>query len=439
MWRCVVVLVCGAGCATGGAAVQSEGLTPEQVAALGPGEALSNDELAQAWASEAPGAAGQGPRRAEPAPVTTAAGPERGQRHRAALAAGRAALEAGKLDEAAAAASEVVAGAAVLTGRERHEAGQLAFAVERARGSSGAALEAALAWRRGCGPQELDACRAKALAALGQLPGKDAKDLRTLLREAEGCLAGKEPLACLGKVDRAARLARDEVLAGRAGLARAMAEKDEARRLAALGRVEDRCTAPGCLTVRRRALAAVAALATGQGDSTAAVRALIKENQLAASAVEPELRPWVRSSQLDEACQRLDAAEGAGACRRLEKAMVGSWSFRDFSQKKAGTGLPVELVREVNQHYAPLLEACLTEEARRLGSTEGREYEVSWAVHNDGRVYDAHLRSDLDRTPLADCLRAQFALWRYPRFDGEYQHVQQRFNVRAGVRSATWR
>jgi len=59
-------------------------------------------------------------------------------------------------------------------------------------------------------------------------------------------------------------------------------------------------------------------------------------------------------------------------------------------------------------------------------------YGVRWIVLNDGHVDAVHMdRKDKDQTPLAECLRAQFAVWRYPRYRGEWQHVEQRFLVSA--------
>lgn len=60
------------------------------------------------------------------------------------------------------------------------------------------------------------------------------------------------------------------------------------------------------------------------------------------------------------------------------------------------------------------------------------EYEVRWMVLNDGRVGDVHLKRKTDEeSPLGQCLRDQFAVWRYPKYQGEFQHVEQRFTVSA--------
>jgi hypothetical protein len=62
---------------------------------------------------------------------------------------------------------------------------------------------------------------------------------------------------------------------------------------------------------------------------------------------------------------------------------------------------------------------------------DAQKFDVRWVVFSDGRVGEAHLRKDIDTWPLADCLRAQFVNWRYPRFEGDYQDVGQSFTVHA--------
>jgi hypothetical protein len=110
-------------------------------------------------------------------------------------------------------------------------------------------------------------------------------------------------------------------------------------------------------------------------------------------------------------------------------------TFHDYSREApSGEGLSAEQVSMVNEHFAPLLQDCLVEQAKRMTPPDAQRFEVRWVVFNDGRVGEAHLRRDLDQTPLAKCLRAQFAGWRYPRYEGEYQNVEQAFTVTANER-----
>ncbi|MGQ0506494.1 MAG: hypothetical protein ACT4TC_14370, partial [Myxococcaceae bacterium] len=62
-------------------------------------------------------------------------------------------------------------------------------------------------------------------------------------------------------------------------------------------------------------------------------------------------------------------------------------------------------------------------------------YRVKWLVTNEGRVEKAHLeRKDKDEGPFGECLRENFRVWRYPQYHGEWQHVEQAFNLQARER-----
>ena len=90
------------------------------------------------------------------------------------------------------------------------------------------------------------------------------------------------------------------------------------------------------------------------------------------------------------------------------------------------------MVEEVNAHYGPTLQDCLKAEAQRLTPPAREEYTVRWVVLNDGHTAQVHLgQQHRDQGPLAACLRKRLADWRYPRFKGEWQHVEQTFNIDA--------
>ena len=92
-------------------------------------------------------------------------------------------------------------------------------------------------------------------------------------------------------------------------------------------------------------------------------------------------------------------------------------------------------VRTVNEHYSVSLQECLSAEAARLKPPAYETYQVVWMVGNDGHVDQVHMaRKDQDETELAMCLRRVFVVWRYPRYDGEAQHIQQSFTVSAHER-----
>jgi hypothetical protein len=386
----------------------------------------SDDDLERAW-SAPPGSAAASPEisvRDSPKPV------DHRTPFREALSTAQAALGARRFDDARGAVRTALAKSAPLPPEERDLAWALAFKVEHTAADAARTRELALEWRRACvtGP-----CRSRAVAALAQIAGQ--APLAKRLREAEACLTQAERARvvppCLARVSDPTG---DDVFAARVALVRAWGEKVEARRTAALLRVEASCTtSPGCLGVRRAALAKLASRAL-ETDPQLAVKYLVRDGQLLASQVSPELQAWARTSELDAACARLDARAGAGACRALERQLSGGWTFRDYSLEHAGEGLTPDRVRMVNEHYAPLLQACLTEQARRLTPPDAQTFELRWTVHNDGRVRDAHLRPDLDQLPLAKCLRAQFSSWRYPRFEGELQNIEQAFTVTANRR-----
>jgi len=146
-------------------------------------------------------------------------------------------------------------------------------------------------------------------------------------------------------------------------------------------------------------------------------------------------RRWARTPEWDAACRAYEEKAGAGAGRAMEQRLLGTYVFTDFSRRTSGDGLDGDTVRTVNAHYEPLLQPCLAEQARRLVAPDAMEFMVYWMVFNDGRVGEVHLRRDLDETPLAKCLKGSFSDWRYPRYQGEWQHVEQKFMVRA----TTWR
>ncbi|MEW6435329.1 MAG: hypothetical protein AB1730_27865 [Myxococcota bacterium] len=401
--------------------------------------APKDDDLAQAWApvEAKPVAEPSAASRVEPLPEP----PDRRGPFRDAMAEAQRALHDKELDAAKAAADRACAEAADLASDERTKAWALAFKVSLAMKDAEAATETALAWRRACGPDGVDTCRAQVFRALGQvakLKGANAAALKALaksLQEADTCVAQAERAAnappCLSAAEKTAHKHRDELLSAQVLYAKALAEKNEAKRPALFAKAEARCQSPWCAGLRRKALAKQQALALAANDLEGAVKLAMRDLAVATSLVEPGLRLWVRPPELDRLCAKYDAARGAGACRRVEKDVTGQWTFRDFSKDRPSEALSPDQVKAVNEHYAPLLEECLSEQAQRLTPPDAQRFQVSWTVQNDGRVREAHLRRDLDDTLLARCLRRQFSAWRYPRFTGELQHVEQSFLVSA--------
>jgi hypothetical protein len=162
----------------------------------------------------------------------------------------------------------------------------------------------------------------------------------------------------------------------------------------------------------------------------------LQEARVAFAALAPEQAVQARTELVEHACAALDARDGTGSCRKLERETVSPLALKDFSQKTLkGEGLPPASIKEVNDSFGVMIQECLKGEADRLKPPESEHYGLSWVVRNDGRVGEVHLdKKDADEGLLAQCLRAQFALWRYPRYHGELQHVEQRFVVSARER-----
>jgi hypothetical protein len=146
-----------------------------------------------------------------------------------------------------------------------------------------------------------------------------------------------------------------------------------------------------------------------------------------------------RTSEVERACAALDSRAGPGHCRHVLHEAEGHYTLKDlkdFSKQTAkGEGLTPEAVKEVHDVFGGMIQDCLISEADRLEPPQSERYTLSWVVRNDGRVDQVHLdKRDRDQGPLALCLRGQFTLWRYPRYRGELQHVEQAFVVSARER-----
>ena len=283
-------------------------------------------------------------------------------------------------------------------------------------------------WYEACGPELLELCRGEASHALDKANHTKHADVA----KREQCLSRSEragrPDACLGSVG------GDAVTRTRAALVAAIAERGEVRRVK-LERVATTCVDKRCTRLRERALKLLSKDAVTQNDLDHAAQYALKAVKVVAENADASERLYARDADVDELCTKLDTRSGAGTCRKLERSLNGELTFRDFSKDSAGAGLDADIVRRVNAHYAPLVENCLTEQALRLAPPNNAErYEVRWVVINDGRVTGVELLKEAPSHPLGLCLKKQFELWRYPRYDGEFQHVEQAFTVTAAVR-----
>ena len=352
-----------------------------------------------------------------------------------AFAAAKARVGANDLAGARKALPEVEKLALQVGPPETLEARELAFHAADKKG----APKLAERWLLACGPEDVEPCRAKALAALPKARAAPFKSADDCLRGAEARLKdtpSKAP-ACLDKALPVFRKSKDFLMVASVQLLQGLFLAADPKKTAAaqkgLEQAQKTCAEPRCVQVRRRALRELVALHLREEKPEPAARAALSELALLTATLPPARRPYVRTPTVDTACAALDKASGKGACRRLEKSLNGRYTFQDFSQTVLRNGLPQDQMAQVNEHYGVLIEACLAAEAARLVPPDSAIYRVRWMVLNDGRVDAVHV-DGADNGPLAACLREQFGTWRYPIYQGEWQHVEQSFAIRASSR-----
>lgn len=310
------------------------------------------------------------------------------------------------------------------------------------------ATSSAEQWLLSCGPGAPDVCRKRALIAMEravrQLPKKSlARDRLAKFQENDACFAQSELQVKMGgRIPKCADAARtsyrqlgDHLMVARLFLARARSIESDPGQAAQtsqlLSQAQRACDERRCSDVRRRTLRSQFALEMRLGNAEGAARAALTEMGLASENLAPQRRSYARTSEVDRACEALDRRNGPTTCRRLEKSLLGGYTFHDFSEKTASReGLSADDVRQVNQHFQVLIQDCLAQEAERLEPPASVSYHLRWVALNDGHVDQVRLdRDDQNSGPLSDCLRSQFAFWRYPRYRGEMQHIDQVFSV----------
>ncbi len=309
------------------------------------------------------------------------------------------------------------------------------------------AAEVAQRWLLSCGPEMTDACRKRALSALSRAARHSAKaqaqDQLARIQASDACVRKAEGRAKSGEkfpqcAD--AALALYQELGDRLMIARLLSAKgrcfaaDPRQRQEAaqvFKQADQACDEHRCLEVRIRALRSLYTLHIRLGEVDLAARAALAEMGLAAQKLPSDRRAYARTAEVDKACEALDRRDGLGSCRRLEKSMLGTYAFHDFSeQASTREGLSAEDVRQVGQHFHVLIQDCLAEEAERLEPPASVTFRLHWMVLHDGRVDQVVFdRRDQSQGPFAECIRRQFALWRYPRYPGEFQHVDQAFSI----------
>jgi hypothetical protein len=412
----------------------------------------TDDELLSAFDTQAPPAT-SGPRAVDPALAVAPLPPEEDplahervdfDREVGQLKASLRAREA----QASVQAQALVRRAQKLGPTEQVTAHQLTGQALELSGDDGGASAAAMSQLRACGPPNPDACRRQAQTQAGRLAAR-AKDSRTralldALAAADRCLgqaeravrSGQVP-GCLTQAEADYRRADDERMVARARLARARTLASREQTHAAAAREFDRaaaaCASVRCADLHRKALGALAGLELARGNLEAAAHAALRDVKAGAQALPAPERRWAWTELATQICKRYDEQSGPGRCRALERQLTGEHAFMDFSRPAATTeGLCEESVRAVSAHYGFLMDRCLKDQAQRLIPPAEERYQVRWTVANDGTVAEMRMdRQDRQHGPLAKCLREQLAHWRYPKYRGELQHVEQQFVVSA--------
>ena len=305
-----------------------------------------------------------------------------------------------------------------------------------------------------CGPDHVDRCRARVLRLWRKLAAQRPRDPKLMARaktvsDHDACLARAERTTqgpidpCLEAADAGYRRAHD-------GLQHARVKLVQARRAAQargpsaerrLAQAAKACAAPRCARVTGRALQAYARWAAAQHRADLVLELRLRQDALAAESLPPADRRYARSARTDAACAALDALQGPGTCRALEQRTMGHLTFHDASKTEVPGELPRDRVLAVGEEFKVTLEGCLRAEAARLpvpAAGMGPSFErigVRWSITPQGRVTQVRLDPlALEQAPVGQCLRAQFATWRYPRSHGEDAQVEQTFTVTARSR-----
>ncbi|MBI1945037.1 MAG: hypothetical protein HYS27_05035 [Deltaproteobacteria bacterium] len=184
--------------------------------------------------------------------------------------------------------------------------------------------------------------------------------------------------------------------------------------------------------VRRDALRVRARLLEAQGDlAGASLASLGADREVVVDPRKPASHQtasrYLKSKASLELCRRA-RAQGI-VCGTAEQRTFGDTLHYDFSKEPLGAFDP-EINAEVLADYDTLLQRCIRDAVKAKVPITQTVVELEWAVANDGRVPSYDLRPQRLRTTSYDgCLREAFAVFRYPPYAGEMQHVRLSFEV----------
>ncbi|HUU01928.1 MAG TPA: hypothetical protein VM425_10830 [Myxococcota bacterium] len=195
--------------------------------------------------------------------------------------------------------------------------------------------------------------------------------------------------------------------------------EEEYKKYAEAARV---CDKGACPLRRRRVLDLAARLYEKQGKIEKAFDLFAAINSESSAGLPADVRRYSRSADLVRVCRALRKKNAPGACYRIEKKTTGSATFPDFSKRREKGMLSKTAIAEVHREYLPLLQACLSAAAKRRTVQPGDNFELFWAITNQGRT-DRFQCSPSDDEELSACFRRALEIFRYPRYAGERRTV----------------
>ncbi len=141
---------------------------------------------------------------------------------------------------------------------------------------------------------------------------------------------------------------------------------------------------------------------------------------------------YVRTAETARLCKQ--ARNNGVSCAKIEKQRWGDRTFFDFAAAAPATSArsPFDPARadDVLAEYESELHECLKQGAK-ANLTNDTHVEMVWTISNEGRVpATAEINPlRLRGTVVESCVRKAFALFRYPPYAGELQHVRLGFDI----------
>lgn len=356
-------------------------------------------------------------------------------------------LKANALEEAQKALEVCQALTPKLTPASEQKSHSAAFRLGMALHDGPMALGAVEDWLVACGPEQIDRCRGEAQSALAKIaasswPEKEPASVRLKeLRQADTCLKHSENrgstlprLPCLASAFGLYKKADDRLMVARIRFVEAKQllaqDKKQPEGIRLLRQLSSECTLKVCYKIREQAFRLTFDVHLKRKEYELSAQALAHLVQLRSEALPESQQRYAWTEDTLKRCKKLDDAQGNGFCHRVTASTLPQLYFYDFSQKSDGPQLVSRRTKEIAKHFGVLIEQCLRQQSQRLQPRQSETYQLRWMVVPEGKVMSFEINDKPPNdSPLANCLREQFALWRYPPFEGENQHMTQSFTV----------